>query len=162
MKYTEFEFNGQSYALSFTAEALFTIYEKYGVSDNILEASKAFEPTPEGFTNLCWLLALLAAQGELQRRHRGETPHEMLTLEDIRTGAMAGDIPRLRAAVRGCLEQGFAHEPTEAEAREAEINLVLQSREAAAKKARQLARSVLDTWRQLPDFLVSHFTKPSS
>ena len=162
MKYTEFEFNGQSYALSFTAEALFTIYEKYGVVDNILEASQAFDPTPEGFTNLCWLLALLAAQGELQRRHRGETPHEMLTLEDIRTGAMAGDIPRLRAAVRRCLEQGFAHDPTEAEARESEINLVLQSREAAAKKARQLARSVLDTWRQLPDFLVSHFTKPSS
>ena len=120
MKHIDFEFNAKPCALSFTAEALFAIYDKFGVCDDILEASQAFEPTQEGFVNLCWLVALFAAQGELQRRHLGETPREMLTLEDVRTAAMASDVPRLRAAVRACLEQGFAHEPSEAEKREQE------------------------------------------
>ena len=162
MKHIDFEFNAKPCALPFTAEALFAIYDKFGVCDDILEASQAFEPTQEGFVNLCWLVALFAAQGELQRRHLGETPREMLTLEDVRTAAMASDVPRLRAAVRACLEQGFAHEPSEAEKREQEINLVLQSREEAEKKTRALARSALDTLFQRFTDWASLSGKPSS
>ena len=162
MRSIDFDFNGSTYALSFTAEALFAVYEKFGVCDSILDATACFEPTAEGYANLCWLLALLAAQGELQRRHRGETPRDMLTLEDIRTGAMAGDLPRLRAALRACLEQGFRHEETEQEKQAREINLVLRAREDAGKKAALLARSALDTWRQQLGSLVSRFARPSS
>ena len=161
MKHIDFEFNGRTYALSFTAEALFSVYEKYGVVDSILEGTGAFEPTEEGWVSCCWLLALMAAQGELQRRHLGETPRPMLTLEDIRTGCMAGDVPRIRQAVRDCLEQSFAHEPTEAEQKEQEINLVLQQREAQTKKAPPLALSALDTLRQRLSSFLSASRKPS-
>lgn len=161
MRQTDFEFNGKTWALSFTAEALFRIYDKFGVNDNIVEATKIFEPTEEGFTNLCWLTALLAAQGELQRRLLGEDPREMLTLEQIRTGLPAGDVPRLYNTVRACLEQGFAHEARE-DAAEKEVNLVLQAREDAAKKSLLLARSALDTLRQQLKSLVSGSGTPSS
>ncbi len=162
MKHIDFDFNGRTYALSFTAEALFTVYEKYGVVDSILEGTGVFEPTEEGWVSCCWLLALMAAQGELQRRHLGETPRPMLTLEDIRTGCMAGDVPRIRQAVRDCLEQGFAHEPTAEERKQQEVNLVLQQREEQAKKARPLALSALDTLRQRLNSLLSASKKPSS
>ena len=160
MRHIDFEFNGNEYALSFTAEALFTVYDKFGVG-NILENSKIMEPTPEGWTNCCWMLALLASQGELQRRHMGETPREMLSLEDVRTGCMAGDIPRIRASVRAALEQGLRRE-TEDDSTRKEVNLVLQAREDTAKKAKLLAQSALATLRQqLPDF-ISAFGKRSS
>ena len=74
MKHIDFEFNGATYALSFTAEALFTVYDKFGYSSDILGATKALEPSVEGWKNCCWLAALMASQGELQRRHRGEDP----------------------------------------------------------------------------------------
>ena len=162
MKHIDFDFSNRTYALSFTAEALFSVYEKYGVVDSILEGTGAFEPTEEGWVSCCWLLALMASQGELQRRHMGETPRPMLTLEDIRTGTMAGDVPRIRQAVRDCLEQGFRHEPTDAEQKEQEVNLVLQQREEQTKKALPLALSALDTLRQRLDSFLSASRKPSS
>lgn len=162
MRHIDFEFNGRPLALSFTAEALFAIYEKYGVCDDILAATGAFEPTQEGFVSLCWLVALMASEGELQRRHRGEAPREMITLEDVRTGAMASDLPRLRQAVRDALEQGFSHEPTEAETRAREINLVLQTREEAAKKLALPVLSALDTLHRQLASLVSRRSTPSS
>ena len=86
MKHIDFEFNGKTYALSFTAEALFTIYDKFGYTADILGTTHVLEPTLEGWKNCCWLAALMASQGELQRRHRGESPQQMLTLEELRTG----------------------------------------------------------------------------
>lgn len=71
MKHIDFEFNGKTYALSFTAEALFTIYDKFGYTSDILGTTHVLEPTLEGWKNCCWLAALMASQGELQRRHRG-------------------------------------------------------------------------------------------
>lgn len=162
MRHIDFDFHGRPLALSFTAEALFAIYEKYGVCDDILAATGAFEPTQEGFVALCWLFALLASEGELQRRHRGETPWEMLTLEDVRTEAMAADIPRLREAVRLALEQGFRHEASADEKQDREVNAVLLSREEAAKKTMLPLRSALDTLqRQLASF-ISRRQTPSS
>lgn len=149
MRHIDFEFNGKTYALSFTAEALFAIYDKFGVGDSILELTKAMEPTEEGWKNCCWLLALMAAQGELQRRHMGEEPQTMVTMEELRSGFMAADIPYVRAAVKAALEQGFRRDVPGRDEADKEINLVLTEREAATKKAMQLARSALDTLRQL-------------
>ena len=84
MKHTDFEFNGRTYALSFTAEALFTVYDKFGVCDDILAATQCLEPTAEGWKNCCWLAALMASQGELQRRRQGYDPQPMLAAEDLR------------------------------------------------------------------------------
>lgn len=140
MKHIDFEFNGEAYALSFTAEALFTVYDKFGVCDSILEATHALEPTAEGWKNCCWLAALMASQGELQRRHLGHTPKRMLSMEELRTGFMAAESTDLRKAVRAALEQGFSRGVQADE--EKEVNLVLQERESAEKKVQALLDSV--------------------
>lgn len=162
MKYIDFDFNGERYALSFTADALFAVYDKFGVRDDLLAATGVLEPTEEGWTSCCWLLALLAMQGELQRRHRGEDPRPMLRLEDLRTGVMAGDVPYIRAAVRSALEQGLRCDLYKPEETAQEINLVLQAREEQEGKKEPLpALSALDTLRrQLKSFL-SLSAKPS-
>ena len=146
MKHIDFEFNGRTYALSFTAEALFTVYDKFGYSSDILGATKALEPSVEGWKNLCWLAALMAAQGELQRRYMGETAQPMLTMEQLRMGFMAADSIRLRHAVRDALEQGFHRDVPDDE--EKEVNLVLLEREEAEKKTKAAAASALHTWLQ--------------
>lgn len=134
MKHIDFEFNGTVYALSFTAEALFTVYDKFGYTSDILATTKALEPTLEGWKNCCWLAALMASQGELQRRHMGQDPQKMVTMEELRTGFMAADSIRLRQAVRDALTQGFQREVPDADANK-EVNLVLLEREEAEKKA---------------------------
>lgn len=145
MKHIDFEFNGTVYALSFTAEALFTVYDKFGRTADILGSTKALEPSVEGWRNCCWLAALMASQGELQRRHRGEDPQRMVTMEELRTGFMAADSLRLRQAVRDALEQGFQRDvPSQDE--DEEVNLVLLEREEAEKKAKAAAVSEVRSW----------------
>ena len=134
MKHIDFEFNNTTYALSFTAEALFTVYDKFGYTSDILTTTKALEPSVEGWKNCCWLAALMASQGELQRRHRGEDARRMITMEELRTGFMAADSIRLRKAVRAALEQGFQRDVPDTDESE-EVNLVLLEREEAEKKA---------------------------
>lgn len=144
MKHIDFEFNGTTYALSFTAEALFTVYDKFGYTSDILEATKALEPTAEGWKNCCWLAALMASQGELQRRHQGYDARRMLTMEELRTGFMAADSIRLRQAVRDALVQGFQRDVPDPDEEE-EVNLVLQAREEEAKKAKAAVASGLSS-----------------
>ena len=147
MKHIDFEFNGTTYALSFTAEALFTVYDKFGYSSDIFDATKALEPTAEGWKNCCWLAALMASQGELQRRYLGYEPQKMVTMEELRTGFMAADSLRLREAVRDALVQGFKRDVPDPDADE-EVNLVLLEREEAEKKAKAAAASVVHSWLQ--------------
>lgn len=147
MKHIDFEFNGKTYALSFTAEALFTVYDKFGYTADILGATHILEPTLEGWKNCCWMAALMASQGELQRRYRGETPQRMLSLEELRTGFMAADCIRLRDAVQKALAQGFQRDvPTQDE--DEEVNLVLLEREEAEKKAKAAALRESTFWRR--------------
>lgn len=148
MKHIDFEFNGKTYALSFTAEALFTVYDKFGVTADILGETKVLEPTAEGWRNCCWLAALMTAQGELQRRRQGYDRQPMLQMEDLRTGFMAADSIRLRVAVRQALEQGF--ETSIKEDEDTEVDLVLQAREEAQKKTAARAMRALSFLRYAP------------
>lgn len=159
MKHIDFEFNGTTYALSFTAEALFTVYDKFGYTHNILEATQCMEPTQEGWRNLCWLAALMASQGELQRRSWGHDPRPMVTMEQLRTGFMAADSIRLREAVRDALEQGFQRDVPSQDADE-EVNLVLLEREEAEKKAKAAVASGLSTLLQRLSAFVLPQKKP--
>lgn len=144
MKHIDFNFNGNTYALSFTAKALFDVYDKFGCGSDILESTQILKPTAEGWKNCCWLAALMASEGELQRRRRGEAPQPMLTMEELRSGFMAADSNRLRLAVKDALEQGFQRDvPSPSE--EEEVDLVLQAREEAAKKARGAAARAFST-----------------
>lgn len=159
MKHIDFEFNGRTYALSFTAEALFAIYDKFGYTSDILESTKIMEPTVEGWKNLCWMAALLASQGELQRRNWGHAPQPMITMEQLRTGFMAAESLQLRQAVRDALEQGFQRDvPPHDE--DQEVNLVLMEREEAEKKEKAAAASALHTWLQRLSASISAPKKP--
>lgn len=152
MKHIDFEFNGNTYALSFTAEALFAVYDKFGYTSDILGTTHVLEPTVEGWKNCCWLAALMASQGELQRRHRGEDAKRMITMEELRTGFMAAESTRLRLAVRQALEQGFERDVPAPE-EDQEVNLVLLEREEAEKKTNAADAAALSTWlRQLFGF----------
>lgn len=144
MKHIDFEFNGNTYALSFTAEALFTVYDKFGYTSDILETTGCLEPTLEGWRNCCWLAALMASQGELQRRHRGYDAQRMVTMEELRTGFMAAESNLLRQAVRNALVQGFQRDVSEPDT-DQEVDLVLQAREEAEKKARAAVVSGLSS-----------------
>ena len=117
------------------------------------------EPTVEGWKNLCWLAALLASQGELQRRNWGHDPQSMVTMEQLRTGFMAADSLRLRQAVRDALEQGFQRD-VPAHDEEQEVNLVLLEREEAEKKEKAAAASVLHSWLQRLSASISAQKKP--
>lgn len=144
MEHIDFRFNDRTYALSFTAEALFTVYDKFGTGD-ILKVTHCMEPTTEGWKNCCYLASLMAAQGELQRRRQGYDPAPMLSMEELRTGIMAAESIELRAAVRAALEQGFRRSVPEHD-EDREVNLVLQEREEAEKKAMEAAGQELATW----------------
>ena len=134
MKHIDFEFNGTTYALSFTAEALFAVYDKFGYTSDVLVTTKALEPSVEGWKNCCWLAALMASQGELQRRYLGHEPRKMITVEDLRLSVMPADANRLRQAVRDAMEQGFQRDIPDQDPVE-EVNLVLMEREEAEKKS---------------------------
>lgn len=160
MQHIDFEFNGQVYALSFTAEALFMTYDKFGVTDDILSTTHILEPTQEGWKNCCWIAALMASQGELQRRHLGHDPQPMVSVEDLRLGFMAADSIRLRQAVRDALEQGFHRDVPQEE--EEEVNLVLLEREQAEKKKKQSITAALRTFWHAVASCATEPGKPSS
>lgn len=138
MKFTPYTFGDTTYELCFTAKALFDVYDMFGAGPDILESTKILKPTAEGWANCCWLAALMASEGELLRRRRGETPRPMLKMEDLRSGLSAAESVDLRAAVRAALAQGFERDvPSLTE--DEEVDLVLQAREDEAKKDRGAA-----------------------
>lgn len=161
MKHIDFEFNGRTYALSFTAEALFLAYEHFGITylDDFLEGSHVLDATPEGWKSCCWLAALMASQGELQRRNRGYDPQPMVTMEELRTGFMACEASDLRLAVRQALEQGFHRDLPDPEPEE-EVNLVIRERELEEKKKKETVLSALASFQQLLDSFISSRRTP--
>ncbi len=148
MKSVPFEYNGVTYALSFTAEALFRIYEKYGEDADVLGCTHFMENTREGWQGACWLGALLASQGELQRRYMGEDPIPMLPAEELRRGASVADMLALRRAIQEALHIGLTRTVADGGAEE-EIDVVLQERSALEKKTKALAAAALDGLRSV-------------
>ena len=143
MKSVPYAFNGVTYALSFTAEALFRIYEKYGEDADVLECTQFMENTVEGWKGACWLGALLASQGELQRRYMGEDPVPMLSAEELRRGASPADMLALRRAIQEAMRIGMTRTVPDGDD-EAEVDAVLAERSALEKKTRALAAAALD------------------
>lgn len=159
MKRIEFEFNGRIYFLAFTAEALFTVYDHFGYTMDILTTTGCLEPTAEGYKNLCWLAALMAAQGELQRRRIGYSDQEMLEAEDLRVNLPPTRAAALQEAVMAALQEGFRRETEPDEARE--VNLVLQERDEAEKK-KQAIQDAADILLQQLTSAITRLLTPSS
>ena len=144
MKQTPFEFQGRTYPLSFTAAALFQIYDKYGMDDDILAPTHFMDNTHDGLTATCWLGALLASQGELQRRYMGEDPQPMLSAEELRRFITPAEITALRTAIHKAAIQGLRRDNQPDD--EAEVDAVLAEKAAAQKKTKALADSVRSCW----------------
>lgn len=159
MKRIEFEFNGRIYFLAFTAEALFTVYDHFGYTTDILTTTGCLEPTADGYKNLCWLAALMAAQGELQRRRIGYSDQEMLEAEDLRVNLPPTRAAALQEAVMAALQEGFRRETEPDEARE--VNLVLQERDEAEKK-KQAIQDAADILLQQLTSAITRLLTPSS
>lgn len=132
MKYIEHEFNGVTRRLSFTAGALFRLYDKYGYTKDIIGELKLDGNSGEGWNNLCWLYALCAEQGNLQRKALFMEPQPLITYEQLRTQASPADIPGIKAAVYEALSLGFARD--KAPSPDEEVDLVLEELEEAQKK----------------------------
>lgn len=144
MKFITCEYNGVTYQLSCTAQALFSIYDKFGYTSDILETTKITENSVEGWKNACWMFALFAMQGELQRRLMGEDKRPMLQMEEIFQGGMPTDVSIVRRAVADALAQGFRREVPDPE--KEEIDLVLMELEEREKKKKEQAASGFLTW----------------
>lgn len=139
MKFISCEYHGVTYQLSCTAQALFSIYEKFGYTTDIIETTKLTENTVEGWKNACWLFSLFAMQGELQRRLMGEDKHPMIQMEELYQGGMPTDVNTVRRAVADALAQGFRREIPDPE--KEEIDLVLMELEEREKKKTAQAAS---------------------
>lgn len=155
MKYIEHEFDGVTRRLSFTAGALFKVYEKFGYMTDIvaglkLSAGGAEDKGPdriEGWNNVCWLYALMAEQGNLQRKALYMDAQPIITYEQLRTQASPADMLSLKQAVYDALALGFKRDnaPTPDE----EVDEVLMEIEEREKKKLALAAfSFLSSLRQ--------------
>lgn len=132
MKYIEHEFDGVTRRLSFTAGALFRLYEKYGYTSDIVADLKLLENNTEAWNNTCWLYALCAEQGNLQRKALYMDAQPIITYEQLRTQASPADVPHIKNAVVRALKQGFTRDkPADPDE---EVDLVLQEIEEAEKK----------------------------
>ena len=144
MKYIEHEFDGVTRRLSFTAGALFKLYDKYGYTGSIVTDLKLTENNSEAWNNLCWLYALMAEQGNLQRRALFMEPQPLISYEQLRTQASPLDIVSIKEAVLSCLQLGFKRDrPADPDE---EVDEVLMELEQAEKKKTAAALSSLLGW----------------
>lgn len=146
MKHIESTISGETYALSCTANAVFTIYEKFGYCMDIIGTLHIADNTPEGFANACWLYALFAHEGEMQRRLMGEDHRKIPLAADLLAFAKPADALEIKRAVCESIKQGFARSVVPEE--DEEIDLVLAEREEVEKKRRAAAGTELPTWLQ--------------
>ena len=100
----------------YNAAAHFHAAEKY--PDGLIEALK--KPGIESFEALCWAAAEMALQGELVRRHMGETPRVAPTAEDFMVSIRPNQISKISEIVFTELANGLGSRDDDEE-----IDLVL-------------------------------------
>lgn len=108
MKLVEFELNKQKYYLMLSGAALFEAYNRFGDTGDLLE--RVIGTSIESFENTVWMLVNLAKHGEVYRRHMGEDPLPMLSVETARRTMGPKDVVRARSAIRQALAIGFERE----------------------------------------------------
>ena len=108
MKLVEFELNKQKYHLMLSGAALFEAYDRFGDTGDLLE--QVIGTSMESFENTVWMLVNLAKHGEVYRRHMGEEPLPMLSVETARRTMGPKDVVRARSAIRKALAVGFERE----------------------------------------------------
>ena len=79
----------------YNAAAHFHAAEKY--PEGLIEELK--KPGIESFEALCWAAAEMALQGELVRRHMGETPRAVPTAEDFKVSVRPNQLAKITEMV---------------------------------------------------------------
>lgn len=108
MKAVKVDVGGEEYYLLFNGAAMFEVDERFDSSAKLLDLLN--QNSRSMFDALCWVVALLAEQGELVRRCMGYDPGEMLAEETIRALATPTDIMELRRAVVNAIMLGYGRE----------------------------------------------------
>lgn len=143
----EFEFNGRTLTAYCPAAAIYDIYEKFGTSDDIAEASHFLDPTRDGWDACCWILAEFCRWGELWRRQMGEDAQPMVSVSELQM-APPEDSVRFRELITQTISAGLRRDvPGKGE--DGETDLVLQRIEAQ-KKSPPRGRFGLATLRRRP------------
>lgn len=94
--------------LAFTVEAMFLLEERFGGTQEMLEAVSA--NNREGFLAACQAASVLAEQGELARRHMGYDSAPMPSAEEIAATTAPSGIAALKMAVTSAVSLGFGRE----------------------------------------------------
>lgn len=108
MKAIKLTLAGRERYLAFTVEAMFQLEERFGGTQELIEAVSA--NSREGFLAACQAVAVLAEQGELARRHMGYDSAPMPSAEDIASTTAPSGIPELKMAVTSAIALGFGRE----------------------------------------------------
>lgn len=94
---------GEDHWLVYTADAYFTINERYGTDF----VEKLRPMTRDAYDIAVGCLVILAEQGELCRRYMGHDPLPMLTEEDIRRTVLPDGIAPVKDAVYEAVLRGM-------------------------------------------------------
>lgn len=129
MKPVEFELNGRKYHLMLTGAALFEAYDRFEDKGDLLDHVTGTDS--QSFENTVWMLVNLAKHGEAYRRHMGEDPLPMLSVETARRTMGPKDVVRARAAIRRAFAVGFEREEV-GEEQEIDIGLLELQKKTAA------------------------------
>ena len=134
MKLVEFELRGEVYHLLLTGAALFAAYDEFGDKGDMLDNISG--TSEESYHNTVWMLVNLAKHGEAYRRHMGEDPRPMLSVEAATRTMSPIDVVRARAAIREAFAAGFERRERTEEEDIDEGLLELQKKTAPASRWR--------------------------
>lgn len=108
MKAVKITLAGRVRYLAFTVDAMFTLDERFGGTQELIEAVAS--NSREGFQAACQAAAVLAEQGELARRHMGYDCAPMPSAEEIAATTAPSEIVALKMAVSSAVSLGFGRE----------------------------------------------------
>jgi len=108
MKAVKIRILGVERYMAYTGEAMFTIIEKYGSCQAMLEQVR--DTGRAGFEATCETAALLLEQGELARRSMGYDAAGILKTEQIKAALQPSDIPELKVAIFHAIELGYGRD----------------------------------------------------
>ncbi len=108
MKAVKLTLAGRERHLAFTVDAMFILEERFGGTQELLEAVSA--NSREGFQTACQAASVLAEQGELARRHMGYDCAPIPSAEEIAATTAPSEIAALKIAITSAISLGFGRE----------------------------------------------------
>lgn len=111
MKIYDVTICGQRLHLLLNGQALFDIYDKFGLEGFITDPLNGTDK--KSFEAACWMLSKLAEQGELFRRWQGQERGPILSEQYFRIHLAPREVPAAKEAILQTISLGFAREAAE-------------------------------------------------